>query len=158
MTKENPAVIAHINMLQGIINRMAENSRSCKQWCILVVSAILTIATKDTDLQSRLPLIYIVPVVMFCFLDCYYLSMEKGFRDDMKVFVYRLNNGEDVGEKVFKVGKEYIDCNDNVTCGIDILRIKVVSFFCGLLRSFFSWSIIPFYGCLTFLLYLLNIL
>ena len=47
MNKENPAVIAHINMLQGIINRIAENSRSCKQWCILVVSAILTIATKD---------------------------------------------------------------------------------------------------------------
>lgn len=158
MNKENPAVIAHINMLQGIINRMAENSRSCKQWCILVVSAILTIATKDTDLQSRLPLIYIVPVVMFCFLDCYYLSMEKGFRDDMKVFVYRLNNGEDVGEKIFKVDKGSIDSNDNDTCSIENLCIKAVSSVYGLIRSFFSWSIIPFYGCLALLLYLLNIL
>lgn len=158
MNKENPAVIAHINMLQGIINRMAENSRSCKQWCILVVSAILTIATKDSDLQSRQILIYIVPVFMFCFLDCYYLSMEKGFRDDMKVFVYRLNNGEDVGDKIFIVGKGSIDSNENDTCCIDNLRIKIVSFVCGLLRSFFSWSIIPFYGCLTLLLYLLNIL
>ena len=31
---DSPAVTAHINLLQGIINRLANNSASCKTWCL----------------------------------------------------------------------------------------------------------------------------
>ena len=30
---ENPAVIAHLNMLQAVITRLAGNSAQCKTWC-----------------------------------------------------------------------------------------------------------------------------
>ena len=40
-TKENPAVLGHINMQQGIINRMAANSASCKTLTITILAAIL---------------------------------------------------------------------------------------------------------------------
>jgi hypothetical protein len=38
---DNPAAIAHVNLIQGIINRLANNSASCKTWCLVIVSALL---------------------------------------------------------------------------------------------------------------------
>ena len=155
MNKDNAGVIAHINVLQGIINRMADNSKSCKQWCILVVSAILTLSTKDVDIQTRLFAICLIPLVMFCFLDCYYLHQEKGFRDDMEVLVYKLDNNEDVEKMIFRIGKGSLDRSTKSTCSIDILFLKIFGFIGGLIKSFFSLSIFPFYGCLASLLYIL---
>ena len=33
LDENSPAVQAHLTMMQGVIARMAENSRSCKVWC-----------------------------------------------------------------------------------------------------------------------------
>jgi hypothetical protein len=41
---DSPAVTAHINLLQGIINRLANNSASCKTWCITLVGALVSLA------------------------------------------------------------------------------------------------------------------
>src|ERR1700730_5201974 len=62
---DNPAVTTHISMLQGIINRLANNSGSCKTWCLTVVSALLSLAG-----ATHLPAIVtfaLVPVVIFGF-------------------------------------------------------------------------------------------
>ena len=32
---------AHLSIVQRVIQRMAENSRSCKLWCVTWVSAVL---------------------------------------------------------------------------------------------------------------------
>ena len=42
-TKGSPAVLGHINMQQGIINRMAANSASCKTLTITILAAILVL-------------------------------------------------------------------------------------------------------------------
>lgn len=34
---ESSAVQSHISMLQGVINRMAENSANCKNWTVTLV-------------------------------------------------------------------------------------------------------------------------
>ena len=36
---ESSAVQKHLEIVQGVIARMAENSRSCKVWCITRVAA-----------------------------------------------------------------------------------------------------------------------
>lgn len=156
MTKNNSSVIAHIEMMQGIINRMAENSRSCKNWCILVVSAILTFVTMHSALQNQLLLICAMPISMFCFLDSYYLSLEKNIRIAMRVFVYNLNNGRDVDNTIFQVEPGDLDDMDNA-CNIDKLLVRIVRFIYGMVRAFCSFSVFPFYGCLIVMLYLLNI-
>ena len=155
MKKNEPSVAAHINMMQGIINRMAENSRSCKNWCILVVSAILTFVTMHSELQNQLLLICAMPISMFCFLDSYYLSLEKNIRIAMKVFVYNLNNGRDVDNTIFQVETGDVDNMDNA-CNIDVLLVKIARFIYGMVRAFCSFSVFPFYGCLIMMLYLLN--
>ena len=155
MNKDSAGVIAHINVLQGIINRMADNSKSCKQWCILVVSAIFTLSTKDMDIQSRLFEISLIPLVMFCFLDCYYLLQERGFRDDMEVLVYKLENNEDVENMIFRIGEGSIDRSANSKCSIENIFFRLLGLSGGLVMSLKSFSIFPFYGGLAFLLYII---
>ena len=44
----SPAVQSHLEMLQGVIQRMAENSRSCKFWSITALSAVLFLGVCPT--------------------------------------------------------------------------------------------------------------
>jgi hypothetical protein len=75
---DNPAVIAHVNLLQGIINRLANNSASCKTWCLTLVGALLSLAgaTHTPSIAS----VALVPVVIFGFVDMMYLAQEKAYR------------------------------------------------------------------------------
>jgi hypothetical protein len=75
---DNPAVTTHINMLQGIINRLANNSGACKTWCLVLVGALLSLAG-----ATHLPAIVtfaLVPVVIFGLLDGMYLAHERAYR------------------------------------------------------------------------------
>src|SRR2546429_8666299 len=76
---DNPAVMVHINLLQGIINRLANNSASCKTWCLTLVAALLSLAG-----ATHAPTIVgfaLLPVVIFGFMDTMYLAQEKAYRD-----------------------------------------------------------------------------
>ena len=70
MNAESPAVKAHLDIMQGVIQRMAANSASCKTWCISLVSAILVVAADKA--KPQLVWIALLPTVMFFFLDTYY--------------------------------------------------------------------------------------
>lgn len=76
---ESPAVTAHMNQLQGIINRLANNGVSCKTWCLTLVSALVSLAG-----ALRTPGIItfaLVPVVIFGFMDAMYLAQERAYRE-----------------------------------------------------------------------------
>lgn len=157
MTKESPAVTAHINMMQGIINRMADNSKSCKQWCILVVSAVLTLITRDDGIQERMFFICLVPIFMFCFLDCFYLDLERQARVNMNRFVAELSNREKIEGMVYKVtiGRSQKDVKTEL-CRTDVIRKRIFSFIKGMILAFGSFSVFPFYIGLTMLIYLIR--
>ena len=36
---DSSAIQTHLNIMQVVLRRMAENSRSCKVWCVTLVSA-----------------------------------------------------------------------------------------------------------------------
>jgi hypothetical protein len=76
---DNPAAIAHINLLQGIITRLANNSGSCKTWCLTLVGALLSLA--GATHVPALITFALVPVVIFGFLDTMYLAQEKAYRN-----------------------------------------------------------------------------
>ena len=99
-TKENSAVQAHINMLQGIINRMANNSANCKTWAITIISAILVLYADDKINQEELWICYI-PICLFFFLDCFYLGLERQIIKKQSVFITQINNGDDVSNDIF---------------------------------------------------------
>ena len=86
------AVRTHLSILQDVIRRMAANSASCKNWCIVLVAAML-ILTARTDTPAY-ALLAFFPVVFFAFLDAYYLALEQAFRHSYNDFVRKLHRGE----------------------------------------------------------------
>jgi hypothetical protein len=71
--------IKHLEMIQGVINRMAGNSFLIKGWTITLISALFVLADKDTDGQYSIIPFLAIPI--FWFLDGYFLSMERQFRE-----------------------------------------------------------------------------
>lgn len=84
-----PSIQTHLGILQGVIDRMAANSASCKTWCITIVSAILVVVA-DKE-KPQLAWVAVLPTFLFAALDIYYLAMEKGFRNSYKCFVEKLH-------------------------------------------------------------------
>lgn len=87
---ESSAVQTHLKIMQGVIERMAENSRACKIWCITLVSASLILVAM-TDKPDYI-LVALVPIIMFLILDTYYLALERAFRGSYNTFVEELRN------------------------------------------------------------------
>lgn len=68
----------HLGMIQGVINRLASNSFSIKQWTVMLVSAIFVLVALDGEVPI---LVALVPVVAFWGLDGYFLRQERRFRN-----------------------------------------------------------------------------
>jgi hypothetical protein len=101
LSEESIAVQAHLQILQGVVQRMAGNSTSCKAWCITIVSAILVlIADKG---KPELAWLALLPSVLFLALDAYYLALEKAFRASYNAFVKKLHRGGVHVEDVYSV-------------------------------------------------------
>ena len=92
LDSESSAVQTHLNIMQDVIRRMADNSRSCKVWCVTLVSATLVLVARTENAQHAL--IALVPAVLFLLLDTYYLALERGYRESYEVFVQKLHNNE----------------------------------------------------------------
>ena len=101
MDANSPAVQTHIEVMQGVINRMAENSRSCKVWSVTLVAAILVLVARTGEPKHAL--IAVVPILLFLFLDSYYLALERAFIASQNAFAAKLHEGELETTDVFKV-------------------------------------------------------
>lgn len=72
------AKIAHLQMIQGVINRMAGNSFLLKGWSVTLAAALFALAAANTN-----PLfVYLAyfPAIAFWLLDGYYVRQERLFR------------------------------------------------------------------------------
>jgi hypothetical protein len=70
--------LKHLEMLQGVINRMGNNSFLLKGWSVVLVSALFALAAKD----SQIYFIYLAyfPAIAFWQLDAYFLWQERLYR------------------------------------------------------------------------------
>jgi hypothetical protein len=68
----------HLQMIQGIISRMGQNSFSLKGWAVVLVSSLFALAAKDTN--TKVAMVAYIPAIMFWFLDAYYLLQERLLR------------------------------------------------------------------------------
>ena len=68
----------HLQFIQGVINRLASNSFQMKGWSVVLVAAILVLLAREGRLDAA-P-IALVPVLIFWFLDGYFLRQERLFR------------------------------------------------------------------------------
>ena len=70
--------LKHLELVQGVINRMANNSFMLKGWAVTLVAGIFALAGKDTG--KLYFLVAYVPVLVFWGLDAYYLLQERLYR------------------------------------------------------------------------------
>ena len=68
----------HLEMIQGVVNRLSHNSFLLKGWSVVLVSAMFALAAKD----SQLLFVYLAyfPAISFWLLDGYFLRQERLFR------------------------------------------------------------------------------
>lgn len=72
--------IAHLNMIQGAVTRMAGFSASAKTFCVTILAAIIALAVQAGT--AKLALGAIVAVICLGLLDLYYLTLELRFRSE----------------------------------------------------------------------------
>ena len=70
--------IAHLDMIQAVITRMAGNSFLIKGWSVTLVAALFALAAANTN-ELFVYLAYF-PAFMFWVLDAYFLRQERLFR------------------------------------------------------------------------------
>ena len=68
----------HLEMIQGVINRLSTNSFLLKGWSVVLVSALFALSVGDSN-PAFIFLAYI-PAFVFWGLDGYFLLEEKKFR------------------------------------------------------------------------------
>ena len=69
---------AHLAMIQGVVNRLAQSSFLLKGWSVVLVSALLAFAANSSEaLVLYIPLL---PAIVFWALDGYFLWQERLFR------------------------------------------------------------------------------
>lgn len=103
---EKSVVQGYLSMLQGIINRMAGNSAGCKTWTVTLVAAQLALLVgKPIQLHVLwVCLIPVLPVLALCFLDCYYLGLERITIDIQRDFLKSLSmDSEEYINKLYDV-------------------------------------------------------
>lgn len=79
--------LKHLEIIQGVINRMAGNSFLLKGWAITLVAALFALFAKDNN--HAYILIAYLPVIIFWILDGYFLSQERllcNLYDDVRKF------------------------------------------------------------------------
>ena len=137
---EHSDVQHFISYLESIINRMASNSASCKNWLLAIIAGCMAMQPSMQNVVEKIWLAY--PIVgLFCFLDSYYLGCEKYFRDMMGDFVNKVRQNDDqYVPYLYKFEKRSI-CDD------------IESVFRGL----FSIATWPFYGTIVVLIVLVDL-
>lgn len=141
----------YLQMMQENISRMASNSANCKTWAVTIAAGLLAIGTNVEKLNGWL-LFSILPILVFWYLDTFYLHLERGMRNRQKDFInkaktlYNLSEKYSVQEKQL-AESEYKDALYKFAPLISDKNITPKGFVSTADRCF-SKSTAPFYGML----------
>ncbi|MFA5804231.1 MAG: hypothetical protein WC879_06275 [Melioribacteraceae bacterium] len=136
---DSPAVQNYLTILQSVINRMANNSSSCKTWCITIISAIIVIVSDKQ--KPNLVWISIVPLFLFFMMDVYYLSLEKQFRSMYNCIIKKVHTNSANIEDVFIVSPSYN-------------FFETTKF---IIKALISFSVYPFYCLLALMVFIVRL-
>ena len=116
----------HIDLVQSIITRMAQNSFVIKGWMITIVVGLFLFLQND-NLQNNF-LIYLFPIIGFWLLDSYYLWQERLYRKLYGSVISNLKESSDLKLSVeeFKNSTKYLSALFSIT---EILTYLPVALF-----------------------------
>ena len=83
----NPEKIAYLAQIQGVINRMASVTATCKGFTATIFAAVVAIVLSGGDSNRVLALaISLIPVLLFAFYDAY--TLLKSFSTEISTARY----------------------------------------------------------------------
>lgn len=130
--------IKHLELIQAVINRLANNSFLVKGWCVTLVAAILGLLSKDSN--KRLIITVYFPIVMFWILDSYFLYQEKLFRNLYNQIRNRDNDQIDFSMNAHEINENKISWIDSFLSSTMLLFYGVMSLISFLaIALFFNW-------------------
>lgn len=71
--------LKHLEFIQSVIKRMTNNAFLLKGWVITIISLLIVISVNRNSYDYLI--IAFLPIIVFWFLDSYYLNQERLFRD-----------------------------------------------------------------------------
>lgn len=74
------STVRHLELIQAVVSRLAQNSFAYKGWAVALVAAIFVLATAK-EMNPCFFLIALIPTIVFWSLDAYYLRQERLFRE-----------------------------------------------------------------------------
>jgi hypothetical protein len=80
--------IAHLGMIQGVINRLATNASSMKSLAGTIAAAAIALYGTLNNSQWAYLVGASVPIVIFCIMETRYLQLERAYRalyDDVRL-------------------------------------------------------------------------
>ena len=86
--------LQYLQMMQENITRMAGNSANAKTWLVTIVTGFFAIGCSIKDLDWWL-ILTIIPIVVFWYLDAYYLSLERALRNREQEYINLMNSSAD---------------------------------------------------------------
>lgn len=89
--------LQYLQMMQENITRMAENSANAKTWLVTIVTGFFAIGCSIKDLDWWL-LLAIIPIIVFWYIDAYYLRLERALRNREQKYINLMNSLEDTGD------------------------------------------------------------
>ena len=98
--------LKHLEFLQLVITRMNVNSFFLKGWSVTLVSALFAFAAEDTNIHYVL--ITYISTPLFWFLDGYYLSQERQYRE-----LYNVVRNKNVDEIDFDLNAKIYNKDKN---------------------------------------------
>lgn len=104
--------IKHLEMIQGVITRMANNSFKLKGWTITLVVATFAFIGKDI-VDRKFILVLYLPIIAFWALDSYYLQQERLFRS---LYEYVRKLDENDIDFSMKTNHKIFDDSNNKYC------------------------------------------
>ena len=84
----------YLQMMQDNITRMANNSANCKSWMVTLVAGFCAIGCSIDKLNGWI-ILAIIPVVVFWYLDTFYLQLERKMRNRQLDFILIVKDGTD---------------------------------------------------------------
>ena len=120
--------VKHLEMIQGVIARMAHSSAWMKRLAIVVVGGAAALAVRGNSAANTLPILAVILTAIFWLMDARYHQQERWFRA-----LFEAVRKEDASHRPdFRM----------------IPAEEIRSQF-RLSQSTFSWSSFPYYGALA---------
>ncbi|GAA9402586.1 hypothetical protein TH0819_14300 [Helicobacter pylori] len=117
-------LIEELKILQGVINRMVQNSLECKKWTLALAVGVLSLKIEAISNSYGLCVLGVL-LLCFWFLDAYYLTQERSFREQ---YQWLIENRLKTDERLFEVFPAHQTC-------------RCAQFLC----SMFSFSLFPYW-------------